>query len=168
MQLVEVIPALVQAGMEDLFAVGAVFTLRPHVGRTPEYMERRSSLRNENGVPSPSCFPVAAVLIVNSHRAQVLGGEEDDPTEQNPELQRYSDVLYAVSSPVTHQRQCLFSGLGQIPPFYNTALGIACLRGRFRVMRRSCHRGGSLVEKKKVPARRELLPTPRPCFPSSS
>src|SRR6185295_2740823 len=57
-----------------------------------------------------------------------------------------------------------FAGLGANTPFYNTALGIVMLIGRFLVMLPVLAIAGSLVEKKKVPASAGTLPTHTPLF----
>ena len=156
-QLGEVIYGGVGSGLYGMivFAVVAVFISGLMVGRTPEYMGKKIEAFEMKMASLAILVPCAAVLIGT---AMALMSEEGKETIFNPEIHGYSEVLYAFSS-ASNNNGSAFAGLGVNTPFYNTALGIAMLLGRFMVMLPVLAIAGSLVEKKKVPASAGTLPT---------
>jgi K+-transporting ATPase ATPase A chain len=75
----------------------------------------------------------------------------------------FSEVLYAFSS-AGNNNGSAFAGLGANTPFYNTALGIAMLLGRYWIAIPALAIAGSLARKKIVPAGPGTLPTHTPLF----
>ncbi|HTN84516.1 MAG TPA: potassium-transporting ATPase subunit KdpA, partial [Sorangium sp.] len=81
----------------------------------------------------------------------------------NPGPHGFSEVLYAFSSGANNNGSA-FGGLGANSPFYNTALGVAMLIGRYAVIVPVLALAGSLAKKKLVPAGPGTLPTHTPLF----
>jgi K+-transporting ATPase ATPase A chain len=75
----------------------------------------------------------------------------------------FSEVLYAFSS-AGNNNGSAFAGLGANTLFYNTALGIAMLLGRYWIAIPALAIAGSLARKKIVPAGPGTLPTHTPLF----
>jgi K+-transporting ATPase ATPase A chain len=81
----------------------------------------------------------------------------------NPGAQGFSEVLYAFSSAANNNGSA-FAGLNANTPFYNTALAIAMLLGRFFIIVPILAIAGSLASKKTVPVSAGTLPTHTPLF----
>ena len=74
-----------------------------------------------------------------------------------------SEVLYAFMS-AGNNNGSAFAGLSATPPFYNTALGLAMLLGRFLPIVLVLALAGSLARQQPVPETAGTLPTHRPLF----
>ena len=81
----------------------------------------------------------------------------------NPGAQGFSEVLYAFLSAADNNGSA-FAGLSANTPFYNTALGLTILFGRFFVIVPVLAIAGSLAAKKTVPVSAGTLPTHTPLF----
>src|SRR5262249_31637064 len=79
----------------------------------------------------------------------------------NPGPHGLSEVLYAFSS-ATNNNGSILAGLNTNSPFYNTALAVAILFGRFWVAVPVLAVAGSLARKKIVPPGPGTLPTRTP------
>jgi potassium-transporting ATPase potassium-binding subunit len=76
----------------------------------------------------------------------------------NPGAHGFSEILYAFSS-ATNNNGSAFAGLSANTPFYNSALGIAMLIGRFLIAVPVLAIAGSFAQKKIVPAGAGTLAT---------
>ena len=85
----------------------------------------------------------------------------------NPGPHGFSEVLYAFSS-AGNNNGSAFAGLGANTPFYNTALGLRMLFGRYWLAVPVLAIAGSLARKKIVPAGRGPCPRTRRCSSRSS
>ena len=81
----------------------------------------------------------------------------------NPGPHGFSEVLYAVTSAANNNGSA-FAGLGANTPYYNTALGLAMLFGRFTIIAAVLAIAGSLAAKKRIPPSAGTLPTHTPLF----
>jgi K+-transporting ATPase ATPase A chain len=81
----------------------------------------------------------------------------------NPGIHGFSEVLYAFSS-ASNNNGSAFAGLSANTPFYNTALGLCMLFGRYWLAIPVLAIAGSLARKKTVPAGPGTLPTATPLF----
>jgi len=81
----------------------------------------------------------------------------------NPGIHGFSEVLYAFSS-ASNNNGSAFAGLSANTPFYNTALGLAMLFGRYWLAVPVLAIAGALARKKLVPAGAGTLPTHTPLF----
>ena len=75
----------------------------------------------------------------------------------------FSEVLYAFSS-AGNNNGSAFAGIGANTPFYNIALGVAMILGRYWLAIPALAIAGSLVGKKKVAVTSGTLPTHTPSF----
>jgi len=81
----------------------------------------------------------------------------------NPGAHGFSEILYAFSSCAGNNGSA-FAGLSANAPFYNTALGITMLFGRYGIIIPVLAIAGSLAAKKTVPTTVGTLPTHTPLF----
>ena len=81
----------------------------------------------------------------------------------NPGAHGFSEILYAVTSAANNNGSA-FAGLGANTPYYNTALGLAMLFGRFTIIAAVLAIAGSLAAKKRIPPSAGTLPTHTPLF----
>ena len=81
----------------------------------------------------------------------------------NPGPHGFSEILYAFTSAVGNNGSA-FAGLSANTTFYNVALGIAMLIGRFWILVPSLAIAGSLVKKKHIPESAGTLRTDGPMF----
>jgi len=83
--------------------------------------------------------------------------------ELSQRLHGLSEVLYAFTSAANNNGSA-FAGLTANTPWFNTALGVAMLLGRFIPIALVLALAGSLAAQDKVPATVGTLPTHRPQF----
>jgi potassium-transporting ATPase potassium-binding subunit len=81
----------------------------------------------------------------------------------NPGPHGFSEILYGFSS-AGNNNGSAFAGLSANTPFYDTALGIAMLLGRYWLAVPVLAIAGALAAKKKIPAGAGTLPTHTPLF----
>jgi K+-transporting ATPase ATPase A chain len=81
----------------------------------------------------------------------------------NPGAHGFSEVLYAFSS-ASNNNGSAFAGLSANTPFYNTALGLVILFGRYWLAVPVLAIAGALARKKIVPSGPGTLPTHTPLF----
>ena len=161
-QLGEVIFGGVGSGLYGMlaFAIVAVFLAGLMVGRTPEYLGKKIGAFEMKMASLVILLPCAMVLLGTACAVVVPQGQA---TIFNPGPHGFSEVLYAFSSAANNNGSA-FAGLGANTPFYNAALGLAMLVGRFWVMLPVLAIAGSLAAKKHVPPGAGTLPTHTPLF----
>jgi K+-transporting ATPase ATPase A chain len=161
-QLGEVVYGGVGSGLNGMlaFAIIAVFVAGLMVGRTPEYLGKRIEAYEITMASLMVLLPPALVLLGTAIAVVMPGGRA---TIFNPGAHGFSEVLYAFSS-AGNNNGSAFAGLGANTPFYNTALGLAMLFGRYWLAVPALAIAGSLARKKIVPASAGTLPTHTPLF----
>ncbi|MEQ4672392.1 potassium-transporting ATPase subunit KdpA [Providencia manganoxydans] len=162
MQIGEVVFGGVGSGLYGmlLFVLLAVFIAGLMIGRTPEYLGKKIEVREMKMVaiailvtpPLVLCGTTLA-LMTEAGRAAIF----------NPGAHGFSEVLYAFSSAANNNGSA-FAGLSTNTPFYNIALAIAMLLGRFGVILPVLAIAGSLAMKKPQVATMASLPTHGPVF----
>ncbi|MGZ5006490.1 MAG: potassium-transporting ATPase subunit KdpA [Methylobacter sp.] len=161
-QLGEVIFGGVGSGLYGMlvFALIAVFVAGLMIGRTPEYLGKKIEIFE---------IKMAAVIILIP-AFFILGGtalavmlEAGKSAVANPGAHGFSEILYAFSSAAGNNGSA-FAGLGANSPFYNIALAIAMLAGRYGIIIPVLAIAGSLAAKKTVPTTAGTLPTHTPLF----
>ncbi|MGZ5614193.1 MAG: potassium-transporting ATPase subunit KdpA [Methylobacter sp.] len=161
-QLGEVIFGGVGSGLYGMlvFALIAVFVAGLMIGRTPEYLGKKIEAFE---------IKMAAVIILIP-AFFILGGtalavmlEAGKSAVANPGAHGFSEILYAFSSAAGNNGSA-FAGLGANSPFYNIALAIAMLAGRYGIIIPVLAIAGSLAAKKTVPTTAGTLPTHTPLF----
>ena len=118
------------------------------------------------------CILVPPVIVLIGTAVAVAGpGLEYAATDtgeiksnlNNPAAHGFSEVLYAFSS-AGNNNGSAFGGLTGNTPFYNTALGLCMVLGRFIPMIFVIALAGSLSRQKPVPVTAGTLPTHRALF----
>ncbi|KYF81618.1 ATPase [Sorangium cellulosum] len=162
MQLGEVVFGGVGSGLYGMlmFVVIAVFVAGLMVGRTPEYLGKKIEAFEMKMASLVVLFPAITVLAGAAVAVMTEAGQKG---VFNPGPHGFSEVLYAFSSGANNNGSA-FGGLGANSPFYNTAIGVAMLIGRYAVIVPVLALAGSLARKKRVPAGPGTLPTHTPLF----
>jgi len=161
-QLGEVVYGGVGSGLYGMlmFAIVAVFVAGLMVGRTPEYLGKKIEAYEMKMASLVILIAPGIVLIGTSVGVVTAAGTAGI---LNPGIHGFSEVLYAFSSAANNNGSA-FAGLSANTPFYNTALGLAMLFGRYWLAIPVLAIAGSLARKKAVPAGPGTLPTGTPLF----
>jgi K+-transporting ATPase ATPase A chain len=162
MQLGEVAPGGVGSGLYGMLilAVITVFVAGLMVGRTPEYLGKKVTPREMKF--AASYFLVTPILVlIGAAVAMALPGQRAGMANTGPH--GLSEVLYAFTS-AGNNNGSAFAGLSVNTAWYNTALGLAMLVGRFLPMVLALALAGSLASQGHTPASIGTLPTHRPQF----
>jgi K+-transporting ATPase ATPase A chain len=164
MQMGEVIFGGVGSGLYGMliFAIIAVFIAGLMVGRTPEYLGKKIE-SFEMKMASIGILVMPLTVLVGTAIAVLVPGGLATIWNTTPAPHGFSEVLYAFSS-AGNNNGSAFAGLGANTLFYNTALGIAMLIGRYWIAIPALAIAGSLAQKKIVPAGPGTLPTHTPLF----
>ncbi|MEW1863548.1 potassium-transporting ATPase subunit KdpA [Streptomyces sp. NBC_00669] len=162
MMLGEIAPGGTGSGLYGILvlAIIAVFVAGLMVGRTPEYLGKKLGGR-EMKFASLYILTTPAVVLVGAGLAMALPGERAGML--NSGAHGFSEVLYAFTSAANNNGSA-FAGLSVNTNWYNTALGLAMLVGRFLPMVFVLALAGSLGKQQPVPATAGTLPTHRPQF----
>jgi potassium-transporting ATPase potassium-binding subunit len=149
MMLGEIIFGGVGAGLYGmiLFVLLTVFIAGLMVGRTPEYLGKKIESREVQMTVFGIMLPNAAVLI-GAGISAVLPIAIASLTNKGP--RGLSEILYAFTSAANNNGSA-FAGLNANTVYYNLALGLAMLVGRFGVILPILAIAGSLAKKKTSP-----------------
>jgi len=128
-QLGEVVYGGVGSGLYGMlmFAIIAVFVAGLMVGRTPEYLGKKIESYEMKMSSLVILITPALVLIGTSIGVVTAAGKAGIA---NPGIHGFSEILYAFSS-ASNNNGSAFAGLSANTPFYNTALGLCMLFGRY-------------------------------------
>jgi K+-transporting ATPase ATPase A chain len=159
----EVIFGGVGAGLYGMliFVILAVFIAGLMVGRTPEYLGKRIEAYDvQMSMLAVLIFPLTVLLFAG---LSVVSPSFGTPAISNPGPHGLSQVLYAFVSAAGNNGSS-FAGFGANTPWYNTALGIAMLAGRFLFIIPMLAVAGNLAGKKRVPPSPGTFPVTTPLF----
>jgi K+-transporting ATPase ATPase A chain len=161
-QLGEVVYGGVGSGLYGMlaFAIVAVFVAGLMVGRTPEYLGKKIEAYEMKMASLLILITPSLVLIGTAVGVVTVAGKAG---MANPGVHGFSEVLYAFSS-ASNNNGSAFAGLSANTPFYNTALGLVILFGRYWLAVAALAIAGSLARKKIVPSGPGTLPTATPLF----
>ncbi|KWV30919.1 potassium-transporting ATPase subunit KdpA [Micromonospora rifamycinica] len=161
MMLGEVAPGGVGAGLYGLLvlAVITVFVAGLMVGRTPEYLGKKIGTR-EITFASLYFLVTPALVLTGTATAFATG---NDATALNTGPHGLTEVLYAFTS-ASNNNGSAFAGITVNTAWWNTALGLCMLLGRFLPIIFVLALAGSLARQAPVPASEGTLPTHRPLF----
>ena len=150
-QLGEVIFGGVGAGMYGILVmiVLTVFIAGLMVGRTPEYLGKKIEAYDVQMAMLYALIFPAIILILTA--ISVLAPDFGLSSLNNQGAHGLSEILYAFSSG-TGNNGSAFAGLNANTIWYNTAIGIAMLTGRFMMIIPVLAIAGNLARKKRVPA----------------
>jgi len=162
MAIGEVIFGGVGAGMYGIliFAVVAVFVAGLMVGRTPEYLGKKIE-PHDIKMAMLTLLVLPLVVLGFTGFSAVTGYGLN--TILNPGPHGFSEILYAFTSAAANNGSA-FAGLGANTPWYNTALGIAMIAGRFMMIVPILALAGSLAAKKRLSANAGTFPTTGPLW----
>ncbi len=157
MQLGEVVFGGVGSGLYGLliFALMAVFVAGLMVGRTPEYLGKKIEALEVKMAALVILLPLLLALLGTAVAVMLPAGTS---AVTNPGPHGFSQVLYAFSS-TSNNNGSAFAGLGTNNLFYNLALGLAMLIGRYGLAVPVLVIAGSVAGKKIVPVGAGTLPT---------
>lgn len=143
-----------------MFVIITIFVAGLMVGRTPEYLGKKIQAF-ELKMASITILIPTLVVLVGTALAVML--EDGRAGAFNPGAHGFSEILYAFSS-AGNNNGSAFAGIAANTPFYNTALGICMLLGRFWIMIPVLAAAGALAAKGTVPPSAGTLPTHTPLF----
>jgi K+-transporting ATPase ATPase A chain len=162
MQLGEVAPGGTGSGLYGMLilAVITVFIAGLMVGRTPEYLGKKINPREIK--LAASYFLVTPLLVLmGTAIAMAMPGQRAGMLNTGPH--GLSEVLYAFTSAANNNGSA-FAGITVNTDWYNTALGLAMVFGRFLPIVLVLALAGALAKQGHTPESIGTLPTHRPQF----
>ncbi|HEY3994917.1 MAG TPA: potassium-transporting ATPase subunit KdpA [Mycobacterium sp.] len=162
MQLGEVAPGGTGSGLYGMLilAVITVFVAGLMVGRTPEYLGKKINPR-EIKLAASYFLVTPLIVLIGTAIAMALPGERAAMLNSGPH--GLSEILYAFTSAANNNGSA-FAGLSANTNWYNTALGLAMVFGRFLPIVLALALAGSLAKQGHTPESAGTLPTHRPQF----
>lgn len=162
MQLGEVAPGGAGSGLYGMLVLAliTVFVAGLMVGRTPEYLGKKITPREIK--LAAAYFLVTPVIVLSGTAlAMAMPGQRASIQDSGPH--GLSEVLYAFTS-AGNNNGSAFAGLSGDTEWFNTALGLAMVFGRFLPMILVLALAGALAKQGTTPASMGTLPTHRPQF----
>ena len=145
----EVVFGGVGAGLYGMlvYVILTVFIIGLMVGRTPEYLGKKIESQEMKMATLAVLIPAATILVGSGLAAATKIGTS---SVLNPGPHGLSEILYAFASGAGNNGSA-FAGLNANTLFYNLAIGLAILIGRFGVIIPVLAIAGSMVRKKTAP-----------------
>jgi K+-transporting ATPase ATPase A chain len=161
MMLGEVAPGGVGSGLYGMLilAVITVFVAGLMVGRTPEYLGKK--IRAREIKLASLYFLVTPLIVLGGTAAAFATGNHVTALNVGPH--GLSEVLYAFTS-AGNNNGSAFAGITVNTPWWDVALGLAMLLGRFLPLVLVLALAGSLAGQQPAPETEGTLPTHRPLF----
>lgn len=149
MMLGEVVFGGVGAGLYGMliFVILTVFIVGLMVGRTPEYLGKKIESREMKMATTGILVPAITILVGSAIASVTKTGTS---SILNPGPHGLSEILYAFTSGAANNGSA-FAGLNANTPFYNIAIGLAILIGRFGIIVPVLAIAGGMVKKKTAP-----------------
>ena len=162
MQLGEVAPGGVGSGLYGMLvlAIITVFVAGLMVGRTPEYLGKKITPR-EIKLAATYFLITPLIVLTGTAAAMAMPGQRASMLNSGPH--GLSEVLYAFTS-AGNNNGSAFAGISVNTEWYNTALGLAMVFGRFLPIIFVLALAGALAKQGKTPDSVGTLPTHRPQF----
>ncbi|OBC02448.1 K+-transporting ATPase subunit A [Mycobacterium sp. 852013-50091_SCH5140682] len=162
MQLGEVAPGGVGSGLYGMLilAIITVFVAGLMVGRTPEYLGKKITPR-EIKLAASYFLVTPLIVLTGTAVAMAMPGQRAGMLNTGPH--GLSEVLYAFTSAANNNGSA-FAGISVNTEWYNTALGLAMVFGRFLPIVLVLALAGSLAAQGHTPESIGTLPTHRPQF----
>ncbi len=162
MQLGEVAPGGTGSGLYGMLilAVITVFVAGLMVGRTPEYLGKKITPR-EIKLAAAYFLVTPLIVLTGTALAMAMPGQRAGMLNTGPH--GLSEVLYAFTSAANNNGSA-FAGITVNTDWYNTALGLSMVFGRFLPIILVLALAGSLAAQGSTPASVGTLPTHRPQF----
>ncbi|AFM15313.1 K+-transporting ATPase, KdpA [Mycolicibacterium chubuense NBB4] len=162
MQLGEVAPGGTGSGLYGMLilAIITVFVAGLMVGRTPEYLGKKITPR-EIKLAATYFLITPLIVLTGTAVAMAMPGQRAGMLNTGPH--GLSEVLYAFTSAANNNGSA-FAGISVNTEWYNTALGLAMVFGRFLPIIFALALAGSLAQQGRTPPSIGTLPTHRPQF----
>ena len=162
MQLGEVAPGGTGSGLYGMLvlAIITVFIAGLMVGRTPEYLGKKITPR-EIKLAATYFLITPLIVLTGTAVAMAMPGQRASMLNTGPH--GLSEVLYAFTSAANNNGSA-FAGISVNTEWYNTALGLAMVFGRFLPIVFVLALAGALAKQGKTPDSIGTLPTHRPQF----
>jgi K+-transporting ATPase ATPase A chain len=162
MKLGEIAPGGVGSGLYGMLilAIITVFIAGLMVGRTPEYLGKKITPRE---IKLAAAYFLITPLIVLTGTAVAMALPTPRASMLNTGPHGLSEVLYAFTS-AGNNNGSAFAGISVNTDWYNTALGLAMVFGRFLPLILVLALAGSLAKQGSTPESIGTLPTHRPQF----
>jgi K+-transporting ATPase ATPase A chain len=162
MMLGEVAPGGTGSGLYGILvlAIVTVFVAGLMVGRTPEYLGKKIGGRE---IKFASLYFLTTPAIVLIGAATAMSFAKERASMLNPGAHGLSEVLYAFTSAANNNGSA-FAGISVNTTWYNTALGLAMLIGRFLPMVFVLGMAGAFARQKPAPESAGTLPAYKPLF----
>ncbi len=169
MLLGEIAPGGVGTGLYGILVLAliAVFVGGLLVGRTPEYLGKKLGQR-EITLAALSVLVMPALVLIGTGITVILGstvgylGNSGDPGTPGS-IHGFTEVLYAFASAANNNGSA-FGGLTVTSDWFQSALGVCMLLGRFLPIVFVLALAGSLSAQRRTPAGAGTLPTSGPMF----
>ena len=163
MQLGEVAPGGTGSGLYGMLilAVITVFVAGLMVGRTPEYLGKKINPR-EIKLAASYFLVTPLIVLIGTAIAMAMPGATGRHAQQRTARAVGSACTRSPPRPTTTARRSPASA--STPTWYNTALGLAMVFGRFLPIVLALALAGSLAKQGSTPASIGTLPTHRPQF----
>lgn len=164
MMLGEVAPGGVGSGLYGMLvlAIITVFVAGLMVGRTPEYLGKKIGARE---IKLASLYFLITPFLVLVGTAQAMASPDQRAAMLNTGTHGFSEVLYAFTS-ASNNNGSAFAGLTVSTWWYDLALGLCMLLGRFLPIVLVLALAGSLARQTPAPASAGTMPTHTPLFVS--
>jgi K+-transporting ATPase ATPase A chain len=161
-QLGEVVFGGVGAGLYGMLvmAILSVFIAGLMVGRTPEYLGKKIETRE---IKLAMLYVLVFPLVILAFAAWAIVAPYGTSSLANAGPHGASEILYAFTSAAGNNGSA-FAGLNANTGFYNVALGITMLVGRFWMIIPALGIAGGLSGKKLSPPGPGTFPTDGPLF----
>ncbi|RVW11183.1 potassium-transporting ATPase subunit KdpA [Prescottella agglutinans] len=164
MLLGEIAPGGVGTGLYGILVLAliAVFVGGLLVGRTPEYLGKKLGQR-EITLAALSVLVMPALVLIGTGITVILGstvgylGNSGDPGTPGS-IHGFTEVLYAFAS-ASNNNGSAFGGLTVTSDWFQSALGVCMLLGRFLPILFVLALAGSLSSQRRTPAGAGTLPT---------
>jgi K+-transporting ATPase ATPase A chain len=143
-----------------VMAVLSVFIAGLMVGRTPEYLGKKIETRE---VELAMLYVLVFPLVILAFTAWSAVEPSGLSSLHNAGPHGLSEMLYAFTSAAGNNGSA-FAGIDANTPWYDTALGLTMLIGRFWMIIPALAIAGILAGKKSVPPGPGTLPTNGPLF----
>jgi K+-transporting ATPase ATPase A chain len=158
----EMTPGGVGTGLYSILVVAivAVFLAGLMVGRTPEYLGKKLG-RREVTCAVVVVLAMPALVLLGTGLAIALPATAGALNNSGPH--GLSEVLYAFAS-ASNNNGSAFAGITVTSPFFQTALGVAMLLGRFLPIVAVLALAGLLARQPRVEPSAGTLATDKPLF----
>jgi len=162
MMLGEVAPGGAGSGLYGMLvlAILTVFVAGLMVGRTPEYLGKKIGARE---IKLASLYFLTTPFLVLVGTALAMGSALHRSAMLNSGAHGFSEVLYAFTS-ASNNNGSAFAGITVNTPWYDVALGICMLLGRFLPIVFVLALAGSLARQNRALASAGTMPTHTPLF----